>query len=123
MNNMVSGRNDDILDGILSWYRNLDQRYKTAFLTSLIVGLISYFLLIAHHPFHDHGIRLPWVNSYGEANYGRWFSHIWTPLFNNADIPVITPIISLVLIILSGMLACLSWIENRPRPNSHLSHC
>ncbi len=101
--------NTNILTVISNWYRSLDQRYKIAFIVALAANIISFFLFIAHHPLNNHGMRLPWVNPSEQLMFGRWFTYVIFTFFDCADIPVILPLASIILHILSGMFTCLCW--------------
>ncbi len=105
--------NRNILEVVSDWYRNLDKRYKIAFFVALVLNVVSYFFFIAHQPLHNHGMRSPWINPYEQWVFGRWFTYFTFTFFNCAAIPVILPIASIVLHILSAIFTCLCW-EKRP---------
>lgn len=94
---------------ILKWYKNLDDKIKVAFIISFFIGVISFLPFIVHHPFHDHGMRLPWVNPNDQVHHGRWFSYVLIMLFNNADLPVFTSLFCVALNVISGILIVRTW--------------
>ncbi|MEX6632976.1 glucosyltransferase domain-containing protein [Hyphococcus lacteus] len=74
-----------------------------------IVGAVAFFIFIAHHPLHNHGFRMPWINSQDQVHHGRWFSVYIFKAINNADMPVLTPLIAVIVNTLTAFTLLKIW--------------
>ena len=85
-----------------------DKRYQGAVLSAALVGLLAYAIFAFAFPIHSHYPRLPWIDSSYSLARANWMAPINRWLFQyGADLPVFSPALSTIFLILSGALVSL----------------
>jgi hypothetical protein len=97
---------------LLSWlspFVRFFQDHRKEFLIVFSVNLLAYFVYITHFLHHNHTPRFPWFDLNDQVFAGRWFTPVIFAINQGANIPVLTPLLSIFLTIVSGMLAIHLW--------------
>ena len=85
-----------------------DKRHQRALLSAALVGLLAYAIFAFAFPIHNHSPRLPWIDSTHALARANWMAPINDWLFQyGADLPVFSPVLSIIFLILSGALVSL----------------
>lgn len=75
----------------------------------LTLNVFAYFIFVAHHPLHNHVLRLPWIPWNEQIYLGRWFNIFMLRLVHASDMPVFLPVLSSVIGIFAGVFMLKVW--------------
>ncbi|MEL7055544.1 MAG: glucosyltransferase domain-containing protein [Pseudomonadota bacterium] len=88
----------------ISSYAANKRNSSVLFLSLVALNVFAFFIFVAHHPLHNHALRMPWINPLDQVHHGRWFNFFLMKLTGAADIPVFLPLFAIVLNVISGIL-------------------
>lgn len=78
---------------------------KTKFLFLLILGIFAYFMFISQFFLDNHAFRMPWLADGEQVQNGRWMGPAIGWITYGANVPVVMPVLSIVLCIISAFIA------------------
>ncbi|MEL7444446.1 MAG: glucosyltransferase domain-containing protein [Pseudomonadota bacterium] len=86
-----------------------DQSTRLLIIALFAINIFAFFIFIAHHPLHNHGLRMPWVNPNDQFHHGRWFTPLVFRFAYSADSPVFLPVMSIAVNIAAALVALRIW--------------
>ncbi|MBI1236956.1 MAG: hypothetical protein GC188_09770 [Alphaproteobacteria bacterium] len=104
---------ESTVNPLIQPFRLSEAEAKAAIIIAAL-AIFTYFIFIAHHPFHNHALRLPWSPANDQIWAGRWFNLFLVPLNYGADIPVFLPVFSIALGVFASIWSMRVW---GTRPN------
>lgn len=94
---------------LLALYGRIDRSTRNIFLAALGLNILAYFIFYAHHPIHNHLLRMPWIPWNEQIYLGRWFNHVVLRIIHAADMPVFVPLLSSMLAVAMSLLTLSVW--------------
>ena len=106
--------NKDIIQALKELYGSIDRSYKIAFFTALSINVMVFLIFIVQQPMHNHGIlpRLLYISPYDQFNVGRWFIPVILFFYNNSNLMVLLPLLTIILHVSGGILSVRLWDKN-----------
>lgn len=90
-------------------FQAIDSKTRIVFFTALGLNVFAYFIFYAHHPIHNHMLRMPWIDWNEQIYLGRWFNHVVLRMIHAADMPVFGPFLSSVIAVLMAFFTLKAW--------------
>jgi len=90
------------------WLDHFKQRLREILIV-LALNVLAYFVFIAHFMLQNHSIRFPWVPLTDQIFAGRWFTSVLFWLNGGANIPVITPLLTIAFSLIAVVLVVRLW--------------
>ena len=89
-------------------YQFISQRAKEISVV-LALNVLAYFVYISQFLLNNHGGRFTWIDPTEQLFAGRWFTPFLFWLNNSGNIPTFTPLVFILLSILSAVLVVQLW--------------